>query len=564
MTDQKIDLTAFKELGLSDRSLKALENRGFNRPTPIQALAIPALLNDTKDIVGQAGTGTGKTAAFSLPLLEHLVENAGFLQALIITPTRELSRQVSDEINSLKGDRKISVAVIYGGRSIADQIDLLKKKPDIIVGTPGRIIDHLNRKTISFDRVQYLILDEADEMLDLGFIDDIEQILRHVNPSRRTLLFSATMGREVMKIAEKHMRDYRTLRVDHDLSPAGLTDQIYIEVEKRDIFEALCRILDSEDDFYGLIFCKTKKDVDALTADLLQKGYNAGGLHGDISQGERERTLRAMKSRVIRILVATDVAARGIDITGLTHVINYSLPQSTEAYIHRTGRTGRAGRKGTAITLICPSERRKLTFIQKSTGIEIRRGDVPSPEEIVIAKTKKMVMKLHESIAKGINAHEMEIARELSYNNDPLEVIAAMLHVYHRDTFDTRKYGKITRIKQKEETSSRIIIHRGKADGISARSVRKMIKNSVPVPEHLITGIEIQEHKTFVSIPAEDAKTMRRMWNETDEMRGLLEILSPFKGGNEKKSNDGYKKRASEKKLGSPRRKTVSTGKKKY
>ena len=554
--------TGFKSLGLSEKSLRALEKRGFTDPTPIQALAIPELLNDKRDLVGQAGTGTGKTAAFALPLLEKLGEKTGYVQALILAPTRELTRQICDEINSLKGDRDIVVTAVYGGRSIADQITILKKNPDIVVGTPGRIIDHIKRRTVNFDRAEYLILDEADEMLDLGFIDDIEEIASKVNPSRRTVLFSATMGREVMKIAERHMRDYQILRAAHDLSPTGLTDQVYIEVEKRDSLEALCRILDREDEFYGLIFCKTKKDVDELSAQLIQKGYNAGGLHGDISQGERERTLRAMKSKVIKILVATDVAARGIDISGLTHVINYALPQSTEAYIHRTGRTGRAGKKGTALTIISPSERRKLSFIQKSTGITIRRVEVPTPEEIVNAKAAGMAAHLREAITKGINPRHEEIARELLGDNDPVEIIAAMLRVYHKDEFDLRRYGKITTVKQKDDSTSRVIIHQGKADGMSARSLRKLVKQLAGIQDHLITGIEIQDHKTFLSLPSQEAKMLRTAWNEDSDIKEKLEILSS-PGYSSKKTSGGYKKTA-ERKFNSTAKKTGAYKRKKY
>ena len=357
-------LEEFRKLGLSDKTLKALSKKGYETPTPIQALTIPALLNGEKDIIGQAQTGTGKTAAFSLPILERF-ESSKSIQAIVLAPTRELALQVAEEMNSLASGKKIRITPVYGGQSIEFQIKQLKKGTDIIVGTPGRVMDLMDRKLIKLDNLKYFILDEADEMLNMGFVEDVEKILESTNEDKRMLFFSATMPNEIMKIAKKHMKDYEVLAVKTRELTTDLTDQIYFEVHERDKFEALCRIIDLTRDFYGIVFCRTKNDVNDVVGKLNDRGYDAEGLHGDISQNYREVTLKRFKARKINVLVATDVAARGIDVNDLSHVINYAIPQEAESYVHRIGRTGRAGKEGTAITFITPQEYRRLLQIQK-------------------------------------------------------------------------------------------------------------------------------------------------------------------------------------------------------
>jgi ATP-dependent RNA helicase DeaD len=333
-------MKSFESLGLSERTLKVLTQKGYEVPTKIQELVIPVVMEGDDDIVAQAQTGTGKTAAFGIPLIELLPEKSRAVQALVLTPTRELAIQVAEEINSLKGWKELSIIPVYGGQSMSLQLRSLRKGVDVVVGTPGRILDHLRSGTLKLDSISYLVLDEADEMLDMGFIDDVREIIGYTGPNKRTMLFSATMPHEVIQIAKKHMRTYETLKVEQEQLTVSQTDQIYFEVSAADKFEALCRIIDVEEEFYGLIFCRTKVDADKVAGKLMKRGYDADALHGDMSQNQRERTLNKFKKRQVNILVATDVAARGIDVQNLTHVINYALPQDSKSYVHRVGRTG--------------------------------------------------------------------------------------------------------------------------------------------------------------------------------------------------------------------------------
>ncbi|MBU1078686.1 MAG: DEAD/DEAH box helicase, partial [Spirochaetes bacterium] len=373
----------FKKLGLSDESCHALTIKGFEEPTEIQEKVIPLLLHSEKDVIGQAQTGTGKTAAFGLPILERLKEGQKDVQVLILTPTRELALQVAEEINSLKGKRRIRIAPIYGGQAISQQFQKLKKGIDIVVGTPGRIIDHIKRGTLVLSHISYLVLDEADEMLNMGFIDDIKEIIKHTNKHRKILLFSATMPERIRHLAENYMGKYEFIKIQKKNLTVELTNQIYFEVAAADKQDALCRIIDVEPEFYALIFCRTKINVKNLAKKLGDRGYDVDALHGDMSQGLREKVLKKFKDRKINILVATDVAARGIDIIDLTHVINYSLPQDPESYIHRIGRTGRAGKQGTAITFITPSEYRQLMLIERVAKTSIEKASLPNVKDIV-------------------------------------------------------------------------------------------------------------------------------------------------------------------------------------
>jgi ATP-dependent RNA helicase DeaD len=341
----------FDKLGLSPNTLKAVAQKGFEEPTPIQEKIIPLLLSGERDLIGRAQTGTGKTAAFGLPLIDKLsgtpMERKDTpVRAIIMVPTRELALQVSEEIHSLRGDSGIQILPVYGGQAMEPQIKRLKKGVHIVVGTPGRVLDHMRRKTLKLSEVDYVILDEADEMLNMGFIEDVEEILAATPETRRTLLFSATMPQRIVALAKKHMKNFLSVSVDKEPLTVSLTDQIYFEVAEGDKLEALCRIIDMEDEFYGLVFCHTKIDVDRNAQRLIDRGYEADALHGDISQPDREKILNQFRKQTINILVATDVAARGIDISDLTHVINFSLPQNPESYIHRIGRTGREKRHG--------------------------------------------------------------------------------------------------------------------------------------------------------------------------------------------------------------------------
>ncbi len=444
----------FRALGLSERTISALEKKGFEEPSEVQALTIPPLLSGDRDVIAQAQTGTGKTAAFSLPILENMEPGLGHVQAIILAPTRELVIQVVEEINSLKGNHKISVSAVYGGQSIERQLTVLRRGVDIVVGTPGRVMDHLRRKSLKLDKLSYFILDEADEMLNMGFVDDIETILESTSEEKRILLFSATMPHRIKKLAEKYLQNELYLKTKQKLT-ANLTDQIYYEVHYRDKFEALCRIVDIEETFYAIVFCRTKVEVDEISNHLNERGYMADSLHGDISQQMRERILQKFRKKKLTILVATDVAARGIDVTDLTHVINYSLPQNAEAYTHRIGRTGRAGKEGTAITFVTPSEFRKLGFIKRETKAEIRKESVPAVKDVISRQQKQIT----ELITGLTDEGDIERFREwgdlLLESQESSDLVAALLTHAFGKKLDERNYNEISPVRQQGNRNNR-------------------------------------------------------------------------------------------------------------
>ena len=392
----------FEDLGLDEYTLKAVTKKGFVTPSPIQVLAIPRLLTGDTNLIAKARTGTGKTAAFGLPIIQNIREKSDNVQALILEPTRELAVQTCTEMQSFADNNIPRTTVLYGGASYATQIKELKRGAEIVVGTPGRIKDHLERKTLDLSKIKYFILDEGDEMLDMGFIDDIEEIFRHANPNCRILLFSATMPQPILKIAGDFMGEYDIIQEEKVIDQALLIDQQYWMVKESEKIEALVRLIDMSPDFYGLVFTMTKSDADRVTRELDLKGYEAAALHGDIMQNQREKVLERFRLKKTRILVATDVAARGIDITGLSHVVNYSLPFDTATYVHRIGRTGRAGTTGIAITFVRPEERRKLGFLSKNilkaTKSEFKEGKIPGIHEVLKIKEKRLMEELKSKL----------------------------------------------------------------------------------------------------------------------------------------------------------------------
>ncbi|MDR3167825.1 MAG: DEAD/DEAH box helicase [Treponema sp.] len=383
----------FSSFGLSEAMLEALTRKGFTAPSSIQTIALPRLLADQGHLIVKARTGTGKTAAFGIPLVEHLTQ-AGLgpgraPRALILTPTRELALQVSKEIASFISGSYPRISAVYGGASIRNQIIDLKRGTEIVVGTPGRIMDLMERKVLDLSAINWFILDEADEMLDMGFFEDVETILKAVKPERRVALFSATMPEAILRIVREYIGDVEILEdiATEDEKPA--VDQYYLIVKKEDRPEVLRRIIDGAESFYGLVFCATKAGADELARRLIEGGYTAEAIHGDLSQEARERTLRRFRSRLTTILVATDVAARGLDIERLTHVINWDLPGDRETYVHRIGRTGRAGRRGKAISLALPADRGRMAQLSRSMertlGSQIQWMKVPQVKKVMKA-----------------------------------------------------------------------------------------------------------------------------------------------------------------------------------
>lgn len=516
-------LLAFKKFGLSQNVLEALKKKGFEEPTQIQEIIIPLFMKEEVDIVGQAQTGTGKTAAFGLPLIEKLKEGSRDVQALILTPTRELALQVSEEINSLKGNKNLQIVAIYGGQSIEQQLRRLRKGIDIVVGTPGRIIDHLGRKSLNLKNISYLILDEADEMLNMGFIDDVEEILKHTSGNKRILLFSATIPQRIVSLAEKYMKKYEVIRVQKEQLTVDLTDQIYFEVESSDKFEALCRIIDVEHEFYGLVFCRTKIDVDNIAQKLIDRGYDAEGLHGDISQYQRERILDKFKKKRVTILVATDVAARGIDIINLTHVINYSLPQDPESYVHRIGRTGRAGKEGTAITFVTPAEYRQLLFIKRIAKTNIRKERLPGIQDVINTKKMRIKDKLAAILTSEDYSDYIDLAGELLKEDKPDKVLAALLKHSFRDELDEKSYSEIREVSVDKKGTTRLFVALGSADGMTPRDLVDFVQHRTKVESRKIQDVRIFENFSFITVPFEDAETILKIFKK--EQKGKRPII---------------------------------------
>jgi len=416
---------AFAELGLSPALVTALSAKGYTQPTPIQAAVIPLLLKGQGDIFGQAQTGTGKTAAFALPLIERIVPN-GKPQAIVLTPTRELALQVAKEIESLRGDKKLIVAPVYGGQGMREQLRALKGAVDIVVGTPGRVIDHLERKTLNLNQTRFLVLDEADEMLNMGFSEDVEKILVQTPANRQLLLFSATLPKSLERMVQRYAKDPQYVRIKAHIGTEGLTEQWYVDVKEPEKISVLTKLIDAAVDFYGVIFCRTKLEVDSVSAALNKSGYASAGIHGDFKQSERERILHAFRKRHLMILVATDVAARGLDVKELTHVINFSLPNTPESYVHRVGRTGRAGLRGTAITLVSRREFRNLNFIQRITRADIKKMDVPSIKAIRRIQLDKMQAQVLALVNDCQEGH-IHLAKRLLTHAEPLQIVAALV-----------------------------------------------------------------------------------------------------------------------------------------
>lgn len=521
-------LESFKELGISEFIIKALEKKGFEEPTPIQKLTIPKLMEGKIDLIGQAQTGTGKTAAFGIPLIEKIEGGDRVVKALILTPTRELAIQVSEELNSLKGKKKLSIFPVYGGASMENQFSKLRHGVDIVVGTPGRVIDHLNRGTLDLSEIDFFVLDEADEMLDMGFIEDVEEILKKTSPEKQMLFFSATMPTRILSLAKKYMRKYEVLKVKEQQLTTDLTEQIYFEVEESDKFEALCRIIDIEKDFYGLIFCRTKVDVDNVSTHLSERGYSSEALHGDISQYQRERILKKFKNKNINILVATDVAARGIDITELTHVINYALPQNPESYVHRIGRTGRAGKEGTAITFVTPSEYRKLIFIKKYAKTEIRKEKIPEIEEVINTKKERIKDDITSIIENKDFKEYLKISEELLELGSPEDIIASLIKYTLKDELDEKSYSQIKPVSVVNKSGkTRLFVALGRSADMTPKKIVNYIKDESGVSDRLIKDVKVFENFSFLTVPFEEAEIILEVFRK--KKRGRKPIVEVAK-----------------------------------
>lgn len=419
-------MTNFSELNISESTLRSVKRMGFEEATPIQEGTITFAM-EGRDVLGQAQTGTGKTAAFGIPLIEKIDPKNPNIQALVIAPTRELAIQVSEELYKIGYDKRVKLLSVYGGQEIGRQIRALKNRPQIIVGTPGRIIDHINRRTLKLDGVQTLVLDEADEMLNMGFIDDINSILENVPAERQTLLFSATMPPAIRKIAETFMRDPEIVKIKAKELTMENIEQFFVKAQDREKFDVLTRLLDVQKPELAIIFGRTKRRVDELSQALTLRGYLAEGIHGDLSQAKRISVLRQFKENKIDILIATDVAARGLDISGVSHVYNFDIPQDPESYVHRIGRTGRAGKSGIAVTFVTPREMGYLRIVEETTKKRMTPLRPPSSEEALAGQQEVAMQNLVELVQNNDLGSYREMAAQLLKNNEALDLVAAAL-----------------------------------------------------------------------------------------------------------------------------------------
>jgi ATP-dependent RNA helicase DeaD len=517
----------FSTSDLPEEIKKALAEMGFEEATPIQSLAIPAA-RQGRDIIGQAQTGTGKTAAFGIPLLEKVDALQRHTQALVLCPTRELAIQVAEEFKRLAAyKRKIAIIPVYGGQPIERQLMALKKGAQVIVGTPGRVMDHLERGTITLDRLRMLVLDEADEMLDMGFIEDIETILKTVPAERQTLLFAATMPAPILAITRRYQRDPQLLSVVHEQLTVPSVEQAYVEVREQQKLEALSRLIDTLNTELSLVFCNTKKRVDEVVAALNTRGYQAEGLHGDLNQAQRDRVMNHFRKNDFDILVATDVAARGIDVSGIDVVFNYDLPWDEEDYVHRVGRTARAGKSGRAYTFVSARDMRKLRDIQRFTGTRIHRQQIPTLRDVETSRQEAFIEKVNRILEGGLQERHLALAERLLSGDTPsLEVTAALVGLLVGPEAPRPAESEFS-YREGEDDGSRVTVVAavGREHKVSPGDIVGAITGETGLPGKAIGAIRIFNRQSFIDVPASQAKAIietlnrSRIRNEVPEMR---------------------------------------------
>ena len=491
----------FDELNLSNPLKRAIADAGYETATEIQSKSIPVIL-DGKDIIGQSKTGTGKTASYGLPLIQKINEEDKNVQAIILCPTRELAIQVTDELRKFtKYMEGVKCLAIYGGQDIEQQIRMLKKGVQIVIGTPGRIMDHMRRKTLKLNNVETVVLDEADEMLNMGFEEDIETILKEVPEDRQTLLFSATMNRTILEITKKYLKDPTSIKIKSAELTVNTIEQIGINLKEGMKDEATMRLIEVYNPRKAIIFCNTKRKVDNLIEILKRNRYKAEALHGDIKQAQRDRIMKKLKSGEFQILVATDVAARGIDVQELDLVINYDIPQDDEYYVHRIGRTGRNGSCGVAYTFIVGREKRRIFEIERYAKTKIKEGSIPTVADVAVVRNKKIVEEIQEIINNNVFCNE-EIIDELLKNGNTLEVIAKAVVTKAYKTDDTAK-EEIKKLNINSGEMVNLFFNVGKKDQIRAKDIVGSISANTALSGDAIGKINIMDSFSFVEIPGE-------------------------------------------------------------
>ena len=541
----------FEELNIDERILRAIEDMGFEETSPIQTQAIPAVCEGI-DVVGQAQTGTGKTAAYTIPMLMKIDPQIKKPQAIVLCPTRELAVQVAEEIRKLaKYMSDIKVLPVYGGQEIVRQIKSLKTGVQIIVGTPGRVMDHMRRKTVKFDNINMVILDEADEMLDMGFREDMETILTETPQDRQTVMFSATMPKAIMDIARNFQKDARVINVVRKELTVSNIEQFYYEVRPKNKTEVLCRLIDIYNPRLSVVFCNTKRQVDELISELKGRGYFADGIHGDMKQQQRDRVMDDFRSGNVDILIATDVAARGIDVDDVDMVFNYDIPQDEEYYVHRIGRTGRAGRSGMALSFISGKEVYKLKDIERYCKTKILAKPVPSLDDVKNTKLDNMFDKIKQTIEEGgltdmVNLVEEHVNQE-EYTS--MDMAAALLKMLIGDTLDRVDEVEDFHFDMDRDDSRmvRLFINIGKKDKIKPSNILGAIAGESGMPGKLVGAIDMMDNYTFVDVPAIHAEKVLKAMNDNVLIKGRrvnMEKANQTRGKSHGKSKHKGKDRA--------------------
>ena len=526
------EIAGFDTLGLSDPIVAAISALGFESPTPIQARAIPLLLQG-RDLIGQAQTGTGKTAAFALPIIQNIDVSNATPQALVLAPTRELAVQVAGGIHDLAKNTGLRVVPVYGGQPIDRQFRALNAGAHIVVGTPGRVIDHLRRGSLSLATVTFCVLDEADEMLALGFLEEVEEILAALPKKRQMAFFSATMPAKIKVLTKRFLQSPEHVEIGSKKRTVETVQQTYYEVPKGKKPEALARVLDMETPGPTIVFCRTRLETTELAEALRLRGYNAEALNGEMSQNDRDRVLKRFRDGSADLLIATDVAARGLDIETVTHVINYDIPWDVEQYIHRIGRTGRAGRSGDAITLVESRDRRKLSVIEQVTGVKMKVAKIPTAADIAARRRDAFKDALREVLDAGEFDGEIETVEELSEDFDATEIAAAALHMLwqSRHTADTNAADLAADHEQPESGMTRIFVGLGKADGLRPGELVAVIANQCDIPGKSIGAIDILDRSSFVEVPSAKSRQVIEVLRKA-ALRGrkaTVDIATPKK-----------------------------------
>lgn len=502
----------FNNMGLQTRLLQMIEAKGFDRPTPIQVQAIPPALAG-RDVMGQAQTGTGKTAAFGIPMLNRMNPGGG-LQGLILCPTRELAVQVTDEINSLARGLNLKAVTVYGGQSIELQIRALQRKPELVVGTPGRLMDHMYRGTINLSGLSYVVLDEADEMLDMGFLPDIEKILEQCPAERQTFLFSATLDENIQKLGARFMRDPAIILIESPELTVPLTRQYYYEVSPRHKIETICRIMDVDQPSVSLVFCRTKKGADELSRTLNNRGYAADALHGDMSQRERDNVMERFRKGNISILVATDLAARGLDVDMVTHVFNFDIPEDPDSYVHRIGRTGRAGRDGIAITLVEPKQIRQLRIIEQHIGKKVSRKILPSLQDAMERRQEFLTQRLVEASKEELSVYQ-DMANKLIQENDANVLLAAALKLLAAGEPEL----ELAEVEVINNDTAHVELPIGRQQGLHPRRLVEYLTAHTSLSPRQVGDIEIQGNTTYVEVPMDRIDEVYEAFNKFENKR---------------------------------------------